>query len=226
VDFALIGSNLIKLVSRYWMNFVKGTGITLLLSVLTVVCGLVLGTLIYFLRTVRFKPLGWLTAAYVEFVRGTPLLLQLTFFVLILPMLFPVLKGRYGISTGVALILNSAAYVSEVIRAGIQAVDRGQSEAARSLGLNGKQTMMRIVLPQAIKNILPALGNEFVTVIKETSLASVFFVGDLMTQYKVLSGAVFLGLESLIVMSVIYFLLTFTMGRIVGALERRLRSSD
>jgi ABC-type amino acid transport system permease subunit len=126
----------------------------------------------------------------------------------------------------VALVLNSAGYVSEIIRAGIQAVDNGQTEAARSLGLNSSQTMTHIVFPQAIKNILPALCNEFVTVIKETSLASTFFVGDLMTTYNTIKGITYLSLEPLIVIGVIYFILTFTLSKAIAVLERRLKASD
>ena len=228
MSFERFLSNMIKLLSKYYMSFVKGTGMTLLLSVITVVFGLCIGVLLHLIRSQKLGPLSWLCSGYIEFVRGTPLLLQLTFFVFILPMIFPgsVFKSNYFFSTAVALCLNSGAYVSEIIRAGIQAVDKGQTEAARSLGLNKAMTFFRIVMPQAIRNILPALGNEFITVIKETSLASVFFVGDLMTQYKTLSGVLFLGLESLIVMSLIYFLLTFTLSKLVALLERRLRVSD
>ena len=129
-------------------------------------------------------------------------------------------------SIAVALVINSSAYVSEVIRSGVQAVDRGQTEAARSLGLNGRQTMVRIVLPQAIKNILPALGNEFVMIIKETSLASTFFVGDLMTSYLKVKGITFLSFECLFIVGVIYFVITFTLSKIIGVYERRLKSSD
>lgn len=125
-----------------------------------------------------------------------------------------------------ALCLNSGAYVAEIIRAGISAVDKGQTEAARSLGLNYRQTMIKVIFPQAIKNILPALCNEFVSVIKETSLASTFFVGDLMTQYKTINGATYLSIEPLIIIGVIYFVLTFTLSKAIAVLERRLKTSD
>ena len=126
----------------------------------------------------------------------------------------------------IALVFNSAAYVCEIVRAGIDAVDPGQTEAARSLGMSGAQGMRRIVLPQAVRNILPALCNEFVAVIKETSLASTFFVGDLMTQYSVIRGNMFLVIEPLLVVGVIYFMLTFTLSKAVAMLERRLKAGD
>ena len=130
-------------------------------------------------------------------------------------MLFPALGLSDYASIAVALVINSSAYVSEVFRSGIQAVDRGQSEAARSLGLNKAQTMIHVVLPQAVRNILPALGNEFVTMIKETSLASTFFIGDLMTSF-----------ECLLIVGVIYFVLTFSLSKLIGLYERTLKKND
>ena len=169
---------------EYWYIFlVKGVGITLLLSAITVAFGAILGSLFALAKMSRIPPLRWLVNIIVEVVRGTPILLQLYIGYFIVPQLLPFMEVSDFTSIAVALVINSAAYVSEIIRSGIQAVDRGQTEAARSLGLNGGQTMLRVVLPQAVKNILPALGNEFVTMIKETSLASTFYIGDLMTSY-------------------------------------------
>ena len=116
--------------------------------------------------------------------------------------------------------------MSEVFRSGIQAVDKGQTEAARSLGLSGKQTMTKIVLPQAVKNILPALGNEFITITKDTSLASTFFVGEVMTSYLIVKGNTFLTMECLFIVAVIYYVMTLILNRVVGRMERRMRTSD
>ena len=110
--------------------------------------------------------------------------------------------------------------------AGIDAVDRGQMEAARSLGLNGRQAMVRVILPQAVKNILPALCNEFVSVIKETSLASTFFIGDIMSQYKIINGFTFLIIEPLLIAGIIYFIITFVLSKGIAVLERRMKASD
>ena len=212
--------------AKYWQVFlIQGVGYTLLLSAITVVFGAVLGLLLYLGRTARFKPLNWLVVAVVEVVRGTPMLLQLYVAYFLVPKILPFQVTEFG-SVAVGLVINSGCYVSEIFRSGIQAIDRGQTEAARSLGLNGRQTMMRIILPQAIKNILPALGNEFITVVKETSLASTFFVGDLMTSYLKVKGNTYLTMECLTIVGVIYFVLTFILSKLLNAFERRLKAHD
>lgn len=223
--------NMGRILGRYWGLFVEGTANTLLYSAITVAMGVVLGSLLALMRLSKWKigsvhPLSAIATAYVEIIRGTPLLLQLYLFYFLLPMLIPALQTGKVLSCLLALCLNSGAYVAEIIRAGIRAVDKGQTEAARSLGLNARQTLQKVVFPQAIKNILPALCNEFVSVIKETSLVSTFFVGDLMTQYKTISGAVFLSIEPLIIIGIIYFFLTFTLSKGIAVLERRLHTSD
>lgn len=126
----------------------------------------------------------------------------------------------------IALALNSAAYVSEIIRAGIEAVDKGQMEAARSLGMNQRLAMFEIIIPQAFKNILPALGNEFISVVKESSQVSVIGVAELMFKAGIVRGNTALGLEPIIVAAVVYFILTFTLTRGLGYVERRLKASD
>ena len=129
-------------------------------------------------------------------------------------------------SAFIAIALNSAAYVSEIVRAGIDAVDKGQMEAARSLGMKKSTAMILIVVPQAIRNILPAIGNEFVTVIKESSMASVVGVGELMYAAKIVQGSTYRSLEPLIVAAGFYFILTFTLGRVISLIERRMKVSD
>lgn len=216
--------NTIKVISRYGFLFLDGVKYTLLLSAISVFFGTILGSLLAMMRMARFRPLRAVATVYIEVIRGTPLLLQLYFFYFLLPEVLPFMDDKFLCIT-VALVFNSAAYVSEIVRAGIQAVDRGQTEAARSLGMNGRQTMLRIILPQALKNILPALCNEFIMVIKETSLASTFFIGDIMTQYRVISGALYLVIEPLLVAGAIYFILTFTLSKLVAVYERRLQAS-
>lgn len=215
------------LLRNYWHVFlIEGVSYTLLLSIITVFFGAVIGSLLALAKMSRFKILRGIVTAFIEVIRGTPILLQLYFGYFIIPIMVPFLELTDFQAITVALVINSAAYVSEIIRSGIQAVDHGQTEAARSLGLNGRQTMMRIVLPQAIKNILPALGNEFVMIIKETSLASTFFIGELMTSYLKVKGITWLNLESLIIVGAIYFILSFTLSKIVNAFERRMRAGD
>jgi His/Glu/Gln/Arg/opine family amino acid ABC transporter permease subunit len=227
MTFTTVFQNIIKLLAKYWDVFlVKGVSVTLALSAITVVFGAVLGALLALMRRSHLGVIRFLVTAFVEFIRGTPMLLQLYVGYFIVPLLFPALEIGTFASISVALVINSGAYVSEIIRSGIQAVDIGQTEAARSLGLTKGMTMRKVVLPQAVKNILPALGNEFVTIIKETSLASTFFVGDLMTSYLIVKGATYLAFESLIIVGAIYFVLTFSLSKLVGAFERRLKQSD
>ena len=218
-------TTIISLLSRYGMMFVKGTGVTLYMAFLTVLFGAILGSLICLARRVYFAPLRWVAAAYVEVIRGTPMLLQITLSYLTLPELLHMdIQPLYCVI--LALILNSAAYVSEIIRAGIQAVDVGQAEAARSLGLSSSMTMREIILPQAIKNILPALCNEFIMIVKDSSLGSTFFVGELMTVQATIKGALYLTLEPLMIVAMIYFCLTFTLSKGVVLLERRMSRGD
>lgn len=217
--------NMIKIWTKYDYVFINGLFGTLWLAAITVLFGTILGTLIAMMRLSKFKVLHVLTAAYIEVLRGTPILLQLYFFWLLLPKLLPFTMSDTACII-VALIVNSSSYVAEVIRAGIQAVDRGQTEAAKSLGLSDRNTMRYIILPQAVKNILPALGNEFVVMIKETSLASVFFVGELMTAYKMVQSTTFLALPSLTIAGIIYFIVTFIVSKLLKMFERRLQASD
>ena len=227
MNFATIGHNIIKLTIKYWDKFlITGLGYSLSLAAITVTVGAVLGSLIALLRMSKFPPFRWIAAIYTEIIRGTPMLLQLYLFYFALPMLIPILNKQQYACVAIALVCNSAAYVSEIIRSGIQAVDIGQTEAARSLGMSQRLTMTEIVLPQAIKNILPALANEFIMVIKDTSLASTFFIGDLMTQCLLVKGATYLTIEPLIIVGIIYFVLTFILSKGVAAMERRMRRGD
>ena len=140
------------------------------------------------MRRSLIKPFQWFVQFYVWVLRGTPILLQLYFFWIFLPRATGI-KIPDSTCIIIALIVNASSYVSEIIRAGIQAVDIGQTEAARSLGMTARNTMTKIILPQAVKNILPALGNEFITMIKQASLASVFFINELTTSYKTVASA-------------------------------------
>ena len=202
-----------------------GVGYTLALSAIAVLAGVILGSLMAVGKMSRLKVLRAIITAFVEIIRGTPALLQLFIAYFIVPMIFSFAEMTPFTCVAVGLSLNSAAYVTEIIRSGINAVDKGQTEAARALGLTSKTTMMKVVMPQAVKNILPALGNEFITVIKETSLASTFFVGELMTTYSVVKGVTFNVIPTLMDIGVIYFVLTFTLSKLLGMAERRMRAS-
>lgn len=219
-------ANIERLLVKYGMNFVNGLGTTLLLALVSVSIGCLIGALVAIMRLSKSKVLGGIATVYTEIIRDTPLLLQLYFFYFLLPDLLPALRLSKFTCIAIALIFNSGAYMSEIFRSGIQSIDRGQTEAARSLGLSASQTMTRIVLPQAFKNVLPAMCNEFVAITKETSLASTFYVGDLMTQYQTISGKTYLVLEPLIIIGVIYFVVTFTMSKFVALLEKKLKEGD
>lgn len=237
--------NIIRLIRDYWQVFIlEGLRYTLILSAIAVFFGVIFGAVIAFGRMSEIKPLhfinkqhkkngfvhwlanfnpvSFLCSLYTEVIRGTPLLLQLYLFVFLIPKVIPFINTFAAVA--ISLACNSAAYVSELYRSGIQAVDKGQTEAARSLGMNKHQTMMRVVMPQAIKNILPAVGNEFVAIVKETSMASTFFVGELMTSYLKVNGATYLALEALIIIGVIYLVVTFSLSKLIGVYERRLNS--
>lgn len=217
------------LVVRYHSFFLEGVGNTLIIAVFTVLFGTILGVLMAMARMSKFKPLKWLATAYIEFFRGTPLMVQLMFIFYGLPMIgvtFPTVSfipdfDRFAAGV-VAMSLNSCAYVAEIIRSGIQAVDVGQMEAARSLGFHHREAMTLVILPQAIRNILPALGNEFVTIIKESSIVSVISIADLMFRAKGIIAKTYSSLECLAVVAIIYFLLTFLGGRLIALMERRM----
>ena len=223
MDIGTIINNIIDVMKKYWRVFLlEGIPTTLELTAIAVLLGALLGAVVTMLKRSRFRIVRFLVSVYVEVIRGTPILLQLTIFYFVVPELLPFLDLSAFMWVAIALCINSSAYVSEVFRSGIQAVDSGQAEASRSLGMSKSQTMLRIILPQAIRNILPALGNEFIMILKETSLASTFFIGDLMTSYKKVNGATYLNLEPLLIVGLIYLCMTYPLSKLVGALERKM----
>jgi len=227
MDFSLFIPNMVKIWTKYWHVFLlQGLKNTLILTCISVALGTILGTLVAMMRMAKSKIIRFLATVYIEIIRGTPILLQLYVFYFVLPNVFTFLKLSPFMWVSIALCVNSAAYVSEVIRSGIQAVDKGQAEAARSLGLSEKQTMMKIILPQAVRNILPALGNEFIMMLKETSLASTFFLGDLMTSYKIVNGATMLTLEPMTISAIIYLCMTFPLSKVVERFEKKMASPN
>ena len=218
-----------KLVLRYHSFFTEGIVNTLIIVAFTVFLGTILGTLMASMRMSRFLPFHWLGVAYIEFIRGTPLMVQLMFIFYGLPMVgftlpdIPWIPNFSRFTAGIiAMSLNSCAYIAEIIRSGIQAVDSGQMEAARSVGFSHGQAMRLVVLPQAVKNILPALGNEFVTVIKESSIVSIIGLADLMFRTNDVIALTYKNLESLAVAALCYFAMTFTGGRIIALAERKM----
>jgi len=178
----------------------------------------------------RFNPLSFIATAYVEVIRSTPVVVQVfiiyygVFSVIKLPqfMLFGFIQFNRFLPGVVALGMNSGAYVCEIIRSGIQSIDGGQTEAARSLGLSGVQNMRYVILPQAIRNILPAIANEFVVIIKESAITYTIGVQDIMSAVNAVRGATFIILEPLLVATGIYFCLCFPTSKLIAYAERRM----
>ena len=221
---------IVAILQQYTPFFLDGIKNTLIIAALSVVLGAVFGTLMAIMRMCKIKPLRWLATAYIEFVRGTPLMVQLMFIFYGLPMVgitfpdVPWIPNFSRFMAGiVAMSINSCAYVAEVIRSGIQAVDDGQIEAARSIGFKYGQSMKLVILPQAIRNILPALGNEFVTVIKESSIVSVIGISDLMYSTNGVIAITYRSLPCLAIAAILYFILTFTGSRLIAVLEKRMK---
>lgn len=219
---------------RYIKMFEEGLVCTLSLSVFTVIFGFVLALLLALMRMSKLVPLKAVATAYVEVFRATPMLVQLfiVYYVLFagvsLPTfkLFGFIRFERFVPGVIALSLNSGAYLSEIIRSGIQSIDLGQTEAARSLGMSQWQTMQHIVLPQAIKNILPAIANEFVTIIKESSICYTIGVQEIMYAVNSIKAATYSLGEPLIIAACVYFCLTFPTSKIIAYFERRMSRGD
>jgi len=217
--------NVVKLFVEYKYYYLIGIRTTVSISFLSLIIGTALGALLSLFKLSKVKILRAISTIYIEIVRGTPMMVQIAL----------VYFGSYVImgvnmdgflAALIAVSLNSAAYVAEIIRSGIQSVDKGQREASKSLGLSDGQTMRYIILPQAIKNILPALGNEFVTLIKETAVASTIGVADLMYASKIVQSTSYQPFNPLIIVAIIYFIITFTLSQLIGLFERRLAHND
>ena len=222
-----------------WKWLVEGLGKTLLITLFATLIGVVIGVIIAAVRSTydkneeSFKKEGglkfmvmWLLNAicnlYLTVIRGTPVVVQLliTYNIIFAWSTQAVLVGMLGFG------LNSGAYVAEIMRGGINAVDIGQTEAGRALGLNYGQTMLRIVLPQAIKNVVPTLGNEFIALLKETSVVSFITVVDLTKAFQNIANSTYEYIIPYIVLALVYFVVVFAVTGIVKVLERRLRASD
>lgn len=209
-----------------WKYYVNGLGTTLIVSLLSVLIGVILGLLVAIIR-INAEHRGKRTIAssvaafYVDVIRGTPSVLQLMI------VYFAVFHSRLGYIAAVASFgINSGAYVSEVIRGGIQAVDKGQSEAGRSLGLSYNDTMRFVVIPQAVKNILPAMGNEFIQLIKETSILGYVGIVDLTKAASYVSSRTYQMFIPLLAAGIVYYLIVKVLSILLGKFERRLKESD
>ena len=218
--------------ANYYQYFLRGTRTTIVVSLVTVCFGTVIGCLIALLRLSKYKPLSGFAKLYITVIRGTPLLVQL-YIVYYQLNFIPYPNGTFlGVELArvipciIALSINSGAYVAEIIRAGIQAVDFGQTEAALSCGMTFGQCMWNIVLPQAVKNILPAIGNEFVTMVKETSIIQYLGISDLMYNNGIVVTSTYNPLPCYYISALIYLTLNVVLGKGLNIFEMRLKQSE
>ena len=221
-----MGPSILDVLFEYWPMFLKGAVGTLRYAAIAVAGGTVLGTLVAILRLSNNKFLTTLASIYADILRGTPLLVQMYISYFFLPLVIPALNNvEKEVTVLIALTLNSSAYVSEIIRGGINSVDIGQTEAARSLGMSASHTMTKIILPQAVKNILPSLANEYISMIKETSMAGTFMLYELMYTRTILANK-YLSWQPLFIIAGIYLIMTLVLTNLVKFFERRMSVSD
>lgn len=213
-----------------YLAYLDGLKMTLLISLCAVLLGVLIGVVVATIKVsaknnknIILKILAKICTAYIAIIRGTPLMVQL---MIMSFMIFTSRETNELLVGTVCFGLNSGAYVAEIVRAGIESIDKGQTEAGRSLGFTALQTMWYIILPQAIKNILPALGNEFIVLVKETSVISVVAVNDLMKMAGFVGTRTYDPLPPYIIAAVIYFVIVMLLTKILGAFERRLAKSD
>ena len=210
----------------------RGVPVTLIISLVAVMGGLVIGLLVAIAKRSKYRVLRGLATIYVDVLRGTPLLVQVLILAYGVPQIIRSITDvqfnwEHMIIVGfIACGINSSAYMAEIIRSGLQAVDIGQTEAARSLGLSNGQTMRYIIVPQAFKIIVPALGNEFVTLIKETSILSVAGIVEVTRRGTLWASSSFLSFQAYLGVAIIYLIMTLTLSRLVAYIERRLAQSD
>lgn len=214
-----------------YINVLKGLGVTLITAITALVIGIILGTLVAFIQLSKSKnPLmvavRWIAKGYVGFFRGTPIVVQLLFIYFVI---FPAIGLGLLQAEIVGIIvfgLNSGAYVSEIMRGGILSVDKGQTEAGRALGLTSKQTMLSIVIPQAIKNVVPTLGNEFIALLKDSSVLSFIGVMDITKAFREIGSANYEYTIPYLILAASYLILVIFVSWLIKILERRLRRSD
>ncbi|MHB8129851.1 MAG: amino acid ABC transporter permease [Mobilitalea sp.] len=215
----------------YWPMFLRGAGVTLLISITGTILGSFIGLFIGTIRTIprperrlkRFilKSINIIMSIYVEFFRGTPMIVQAMVIYYGSLMAFGIDMDRIAAAIFIVSI-NTGAYTAEIVRGGIISVDKGQFEAAHAIGMNHAKTMLNVVLPQVLRNILPAIGNEFVINIKDTSVLNVIAVSELFFQTKSIAGMNFRYFEPFIIASIIYLIMTLTVTQILRFIERRL----
>ena len=207
--------------NKYWFYYADGLTVTLELAFWTLILATLVGVAMGMIRVQNYKIISSIIDGWINFIRGVPVMVQI--FIV-----------YYGIATSlpqfwaavVSLTVNSSVYIAEHTRAGMQAVNKGQMEAARCIGMSKMQANWYIIIPQAIKNVLPSLCNEFILLIKETSIVSVIALHELTYTSNSVRANTFLAFEPLIVTAVIYFIITYILKKLIGILERRLHAHD
>ncbi len=226
---------IVKLTKEYWPLFLNGTKNTLIMALTGTVIGFIIGLGIAIVRTIpegeNMHPallalkrgVNLILNAYVEIVRGTPMMVQalIIYYSIFVPMKMPPM-----ISAIIIISFNTGAYMAEIVRGGIMSIDKGQFEGAHAIGMSHFQTMYHVVLPQAVKNIMPSIGNEFVVNIKDSSVLSIIAITELMFVAKQAGGTYAKPVPSYIICALIYFVLTFTVTRLLRLLEKKLSGSD
>lgn len=223
----------VQIFSNYWPLFLNGAAVTLLIALVGTIIGFVIGIVIGIIRTIPldhksgplkraiFKVVDFVLLSYIEVFRGTPMIVQAMVIYYGAAMAFNLRLSAIG--AGIFIVsINTGAYMAEIVRGGIISVDKGQFEAAYSVGMNHAQAMINIILPQAVRNILPSISNEFVINIKDTSVLNVISVNELFFQSKSAAGNNFRYFEVFFITSVIYFVMTFTVTRILRFFEKKL----
>ncbi|GAA0086935.1 amino acid ABC transporter permease [Clostridium sp. CTA-7] len=226
---------IIRIVENNWPMFLRGAGMTLLISIVGTLVGSLIGLLVGVVRTIPvpdrgikrgiLKFINAILSIYIEFFRGTPMIVQ-AMVIYYGSAQFLGIDINKIVAALFIVSINTGAYMSEIVRGGIVSVDKGQFEAAQAIGMTHSQTMINVVLPQVIRNILPATGNEFVINIKDTSVLNVISVSELFFQTKSIAGNNFRYFESFFVSCIIYFVMTFTITRILRAIERKIDGPD
>lgn len=223
--------SLTEIFLKNWPMFLRGAGMTLLISMIGTIIGLFIGLIVGIIRTIPIpergvkktilKIINKLLSIYIEFFRGTPMIVQSMVIFYGTAQVFGIQMDR--IFAGILIVsINTGAYMSEIVRGGIISIDNGQFEAAQAIGMNHMQTMINVVLPQVIRNILPATGNEFVINVKDTSVLNVISVTELFFQTKSIAGATFKFFEPYFVASIIYLIMTIAITRVLRSIERRM----
>lgn len=215
-------------INDYYLSYIQGAGVTILISFMALLFGFIVGLVACVCKISKNIILRWIANIYIEIIRDTPLLVQVMImaygFPMILGVKYPTMFGYDDTFTAavMAMILNSGAYIAEILRAGISSVDKGQMEASRSLGLTYLQSMRYIIVPQAVKNILPALANEFISLVKESAIVAFVGVTDIMFVAISVKNSTYNGFGPYLFAALIYFVITFTLSKLVGLLEKKM----